>query len=255
MSAEPAVRGSAGPAVAASAKATAIVALDVPNADSALMIVSALGDLCRFYKVGGELFTGAGPAIVRALTDHGCRVFLDLKFDDIPNTIRGACRSAARIGARIVTVHATGGRSMMEAAVEGARQGAAQAGHGGDCEVFAVTVLTSFDADRISETWGRPGINVLDEVVRLADLAKRAGVAGVVCGGAEAAAVRARHGDSLKILVPGVRLKGTSSNDQVRVVTPGEAVAAGASYVIVGRTVTAAPMVRDAMRRVLAEVG
>ena len=118
-----------------------------------------------------------------------------------------------------------------------------------------MTVLTSFDADRISETWGRHGINVLDEVVRLADLARQAGVAGVVCGGAEAPAVRARHGGGLKLLVPGVRLKGSSSNDQVRVVTPGEAVAAGASYVIVGRTVTAAPVVREAMRRVLAEVG
>jgi orotidine-5'-phosphate decarboxylase len=235
-------------------KATAIVALDVPNADSALMIVSALGDLCRFYKVGGELFTGAGPAVVRALTDHGCQVFLDLKFHDIPNTIRGAACSAARIGARILTVHATGGRAMMEAAMEGARKGAAQAGHGGECEVFAVTVLTSLDADRISEAWGRPGVNVQDEVLRLAELTRRAGVTGIVCGGAEAPAVRVEYGNTLKLLIPGVRLKGSATNDQLRVVTPGEAVGAGASYVIVGRTVTAAPAPREAMRSVLAEL-
>ena len=237
-------------------RATAIVALDVPNADSALTIVAALGELCRFYKVGGELFTAAGPAVVRALTDQGCNVFLDLKFHDIPNTTRGATRSAARIGSRILTVHATGGGAMMEAAMEGARQGAAQAGHGGECEVFAVTVLTSLDGDRIGEAWGRPGgVRVQDEVLRLAEMARRAGVTGIVCGGAEAPAVHAEYGNTLKLLVPGVRLPGSATNDQLRVVTPGDAVEAGASYVIVGRTVTAAPAVRDEMRRVLAELG
>jgi orotidine-5'-phosphate decarboxylase len=235
-------------------KATAIVALDVPNSDSALMIVSALGELCRFYKVGGELLTGAGPAVVRSLNDHGCQVLLDLKFHDIPNTIRGASRSAARIGARIITVHATGGRAMMEAAMEGARQGVAQSGQGGECEVFAVTLLTSLDAERVSEAWGRPAVNVQVEVLRLAEMARRAGVNGIVCGGAEAAAVRSEYGNTLKILVPGVRLKGSSANDQVRVVTPAEAVAAGASYIVVGRTVTAAPVVREAMRDVLADL-
>jgi orotidine-5'-phosphate decarboxylase len=235
-------------------RATAIVALDVPNADSALMIVSALGDLCRFYKVGSELFTGAGPSVVRSLTEHGCQVFLDLKFHDIPNTTRGAARSAARIGARLITVHATGGRAMMEAAMEGARQGAAQAGHGGECEVFAVTVLTSLDGERISEAWGRTGVHVQDEVLRLAEIARRAGVTGIVCGGAEAPAVRVEYGNTLKLLIPGVRLPGSAANDQLRVVTPGEAVAAGASYVIVGRTVTAAAVARDAMRRVLSEL-
>lgn len=236
------------------ARATAIVALDVPNADSALMIVSALGDLCRFYKVGGELFTGAGPAIVRSITDHGSNVFLDLKLHDIPNTTRGASRSAARIGARLLSVHATGGRDMMEAAMEGARQGAIQAGQGGECEVFAVTVLTSLDADRISEAWGRPAVDVQEEVLRLAEMARRAGVTGIVCGGAEAAAVRKEYGNTLKLLVPGVRLTGSSANDQVRVVTPAAAVGAGASYIVVGRTVTAAPVVREAMRRVLTDV-
>lgn len=235
----------------ASAATVPIVALDVPNTESALIIVSHLGDLCRFYKVAGELFTGAGPAVVHSLVDHGSRVFLDLKFHDIPNTVRGAARSAARIGASIISVHATGGRRMMQAAVEGAAQGARD---GKPPEVFAVTVLTSLDAQMIGDAWGRSRVNVRDEVLRLADAARASGVTGIVCGGEEAADVRAQYGDSLKLLVPGVRLSGSSSNDQVRVVTPREAAAAGASYIVVGRTVTASPAVRDAMRQVMAEI-
>ena len=228
---------------------TPIVALDVPTVESALIIVSAIGDLCRFYKVGSELFTATGPAIVKSLRDHGCDVFLDLKWHDIPNTIRGAARSGARIGARLVTVHATGGRAMMEAAVRGAQEGSASTGI--KTKVMAVTLLTSLDATRVSEAWGRPSIVVKDEVHRLADQARAAGVDGVVCGGDEAAEVRAAHGDALEILVPGVRLAGTASNDQVRVTTPEHAVEAGANYIVVGRTVTGAPVVRDAMRQVL----
>jgi orotidine-5'-phosphate decarboxylase len=230
------------------------VALDVGSSESALGIVSAIGDLCRFYKVGAELFAAAGPSVVRSLGDLQCDVFLDLKVHDIPNTTRGACQGASRLGARIVTVHASGGREMMEAAVEGADQGSRMRDHKHECEVFAVTVLTSMDADRLGEAWGRPIVSVQEEVLRLADLARRAGVPGVVCGGAEAEAVRAEFGNTLKILVPGVRLAGSAADDQVRVVTPAAAKAAGATYVIVGRTVTGAPVVRDAMRRVLAEL-
>jgi orotidine-5'-phosphate decarboxylase len=228
---------------------TPIVALDVPTVESALIIVSAIGDLCRFYKVGSELFTATGPAVVKSLREHGCDVFLDLKWHDIPNTIRGAARSGARIGARLVTVHATGGRAMMEAAVRGAQEGSAATGI--KTKVMAVTLLTSLDATRVSEAWGRPSIVVKDEVHRLADQARAAGVDGVVCGGDEAAEVRAAHGDALEILVPGVRLAGSASNDQVRVTTPEHAVEAGANYIVVGRTVTGAPIVRDAMRQVL----
>jgi orotidine-5'-phosphate decarboxylase len=194
---------------------TPIVALDVPTVESALIIVSAIGDLCRFYKVGSELFTATGPTVVKSLREHGCEVFLDLKWHDIPNTIRGAARSAARIGARLVTVHATGGRAMMEAAVRGAEEGSAG---GQKTKVFAVTLLTSLDAQRVSD---------------------------------EAAEVRAAYGDALEILVPGVRLAGTASNDQLRVTTPEHAVEAGANYIVIGRTVTGAPVVRDAMRQVL----
>lgn len=229
-------------------KTVPIVALDVPSQEAASIIVSALGDLCRFYKVGSELSTSAGPAVVRFLRDHGHDVFLDLKWHDIPNTIKGAARSAARLGVRLVTVHATGGIAMMRAAVDGARQG------GSDTKVLAVTVLTSFDADRLNQAWGRPNIVVMDEVLRLAGQAVEAGVQGVVCGGAEAAAVRKRYGNALEILVPGVRLAGAASNDQVRIATPREAAAAGANYIVVGRTVTADAAPREAMRRVIEAV-
>jgi len=121
--------------------------------------------------------------------------------------------------------------------------------------VFAVTVLTSLDAAATAEAWGHPVASVVDEVLRLADISRGCGVTGVVCGGAEAAAIRAAHGDALKLLVPGVRLGGTAADDQARVVTPAEAVAAGASYIVLGRTVTAVGAVRDAMRRVIAEIG
>jgi orotidine-5'-phosphate decarboxylase len=230
-------------------KTVPIVALDVPNQESASIIVSAIGDQCRFYKVGSELSTSAGPSVVRFLRDHGNEVFLDLKWHDIPNTIRGAARSAARLGARLVTVHATGGIAMMRAAVEGAKQG------GSETKVLAVTVLTSFDAERLTQAWGRPNIVVMDEVLRLAGQALEAGVHGIVCGGAEAAAVRKRYGDALELLIPGVRLAGTASNDQVRIATPQEAAAAGANYIVVGRTVTAAAAPREAMRRVIDGVG
>lgn len=247
---------------------TPIVALDVPSVARALSIAAELDELCRFYKVGSELYTAVGPAAVQSLGERGASVFLDLKFHDIPNTVRGACRSAARLGVGLLTVHASGGRAMMEAAVEGARAGDAERNRAaageraaGACTVLAVTVLTSLDRDGLGEAWGRrsPGgasaLRVVDEVVRLAGLARAAGVAGVVCGGAEAAAVRAAHGEALELLVPGVRLGESGSDDQRRVVTPAEAAAAGARYVVLGRTVTGASDPRAAMQRVIAELG
>jgi orotidine-5'-phosphate decarboxylase len=222
-----------------------IVALDVPDARSALALVDRLGAACDFVKVGSELFTAAGPDVVRALRARGRDVFLDLKLHDIPNTVRGAMRSAASLDARLVTVHAAGGRAMMEAAVAG----------GGDaCGVLAVTVLTSLDADGLGEAWGREVADVRGEVVRLAGLARSAGVHGVVCGGGEAEAVHARHGAALRTLVPGIRLEGGAVHDQKRVVTPRGAVEAGASYLVLGRAVTAAPEPAAALDRVLREV-
>jgi orotidine-5'-phosphate decarboxylase len=225
---------------------TPIVALDVSSDAEALALVDELGDRCRFYKIGNELFTACGPSIVRVVIDRGCDVFLDLKFHDIPNTVAGGVRRAASLGARLVTVHATGGRSMLEAAVNAA---------GDRCGVLAVTVLTSLSAPEIASAWGRSqSLDVADEVLRLSDLAHEAGTHGVVCSGREAPLVRDRFGGRLATLVPGVRAAGAAVQDQARVVTPMEAAASGARYIVVGRMVTAAPDRRAAMSSVLAEL-
>lgn len=225
-----------------------IVALDVASADDAIALVTRLGDLCRFYKVGGELFTAGGPSVVRALIDEGAEVFLDLKFHDIPNTVAGAVRSAASLGVRLLTVHASGGEPMLRAAQEAASAA------GGDCRLLAVTVLTSHDAAGLAAAWGREALDVEREVVRLAETAADAGLHGVVCSGAEAGAVREACGDRLALLVPGIRLAGGSSHDQRRVMTPAAAQAAGARYLILGRAVTAAADPRRAMSTVLGEL-
>jgi orotidine-5'-phosphate decarboxylase len=227
---------------------TPIVALDVSSATSALQLVEELDGLCQFYKVGSELYTAEGPDVVRALQSHGAAVFLDLKLHDIPNTVRGAARSAAILGVRLLTVHASGGRTMLEAAVAGARESAA------NCQILAVTVLTSLDAAALSNAWGRPVKEVETEVMRLARLAVDSGVHGIVCGGQEASAVKARFGDSLATLVPGIRLAGADRQDQSRVVTPREAAVAGARYIVLGRAVTAAPSPRNAMSAVLSDL-
>jgi orotidine-5'-phosphate decarboxylase len=212
-----------------------IVALDVPDRTGAVAVVDRLGDACDFYKVGLELYTAEGPDVVRWLRGLGKDVFLDLKFHDIPNTVRGACRSAAGLGVRLTTVHAYGGPTMLAAAVEGA----GEQGEAG-CGVLAVSVLTSHSADDLGSAIGRPVADVTGEVLRLAGLAREAGTHGLVCSGHEAAAVRAAHGDALRPLVPGVRLAGGATHDQARVVTPDAAARAGARYVVLGRAVTAA---------------
>ena len=208
-------------------------------------MVERLGDSCDFYKVGSELFTATGPSIVQRLRERSKRVFLDLKFHDIPNTVRAGCRSAAACGASLVTVHAVGGRVMVEAAVEGA---------GETCGVLVVTVLTSLDGPTLSEAMGKAVGSVSDEVSRLANVAKEARAHGVVCSGQEAARISSEYRNRLAILVPGVRLPGDSANDQSRVVTPGDAARAGASYIVLGRTVTAAEIPQAAMARVLNEL-
>jgi orotidine-5'-phosphate decarboxylase len=230
---------------AAARRAVPIVALDVPSRAEALGIVDRLGTLCRFYKVGSELFTSEGPAVVSAIRGAGCDVFLDLKFHDIPTTVERAARAAAGLGASLITVHASGGQTMVEAAVAGAGSG---------CEVLAVTVLTSHDAASLGAAWGRARVTVDDEVRRLASVARIAGACGIVCSGHEARLVRAEHGDALRLLVPGVRLPGGAAHDQARVVTPSEAVAAGATYLVLGRAVTGATDPAAEMRHVLDEL-
>jgi orotidine-5'-phosphate decarboxylase len=226
--------------------ATPIVALDVPGAAEALALVRRLGDDCRFYKIGSELFTREGPGIVAAVRAEGCEVFLDLKFHDIPNTVREAARAAASLGVRLLTVHASGGAEMLRAAVEGA---------GPRCGVLAVTVLTSLDAAALGAAWGREGVAVDAEVLRLAGLAAGAGAHGIVCSGREAAQVHSAFGAKLALLVPGIRLAGGDAHDQARTATPAAAAAAGARYLILGRAVTGASDPVAAMRRVNEELG
>ncbi|HEY2025735.1 MAG TPA: orotidine-5'-phosphate decarboxylase [Gemmatimonadaceae bacterium] len=230
-----------------------IVALDVGSAREAIALARQLGDSCRFYKVGSELFTAAGPAVVQALHEQvDAQVFLDLKLHDIPNTVAGAVRSAAALGVRLLTVHASGGHAMLRAAQEAA-DGASS--HGRRCELLGVTVLTSFDADGIAAAWGRSDrVDIEREVMRLAGDVVESGLHGIVCSGAEAAAVRRVYDDRLALLVPGIRLAGGAAHDQRRVMTPAAAQAAGARYLILGRAVTAAPDPRAAMEEVKREL-
>ncbi len=237
------------------ATVTPIVALDVPDHTSAHALVTRLGDSCGFYKVGLELFAAEGPDIVSWLRDAGKSVFVDLKLHDIPNTVRGAARSLARHGASLLTVHASGGSDMVRAAVEGANEGAtgASAAPGG-CGVLGVTILTSMDAAGIGAAWGRDGVDVTDEVVRLAGLVRGGGGAGIVCSGHEGAAVRATFGDTLGLLIPGIRLPGGDAHDQRRVMTPRAAADAGARWLILGRAVTGATDPVEAMQVVSASL-
>jgi orotidine-5'-phosphate decarboxylase len=222
-------------------KVRAIVALDRSDARGALSLVERIGKACDFYKVGNELFTSSGPQIVEALRALGKSVFLDLKLHDIPNTVGQAASRAASLGASLLTVHATGGAEMMEAAVAGA---------GEKCGILAVTILTSLDTSDIRMAWGRARLDLSREVLRLSGQAADAGAHGVVCSGLEARAVSAEYGDRLKLLIPGIRRPGDPRNDQRRTVTPLEAVRAGASYIVLGRTVTAAEDPAEAMRSV-----
>lgn len=205
-------------------------------------MVERLGDACKFYKVGGELFTAAGPQVVQILRALGKDVFLDLKLHDIPNTVRGAARSAASIGAKLLTVHATGGREMIEAAVEGAGPG---------CGVLGVTILTSLDAAMLRSAWGRKSLEVYGEVLRLAGECAAVGAHGVVCSGLEAHKIGAKYGGKLKLLVPGIRPAGGRTDDQKRTVTAAEAARAGADYIVLGRMITEAKDPASELRSVM----
>lgn len=233
-----------------------IVALDVSSALEATKIVNQLGDCVRFYKVGMQLYTAEGPAIVRELVNSGHRVFLDLKYHDIPNTVASAVREAAQLGVSMLTVHASGGKKMLAAAVEGARS----AGRSGpnsqsDSEaltILAVTVLTSMAQNDLNQV-GVPGV-VMDQVVRLAAAARDAGCAGVVSSAHEAKILRKKMGNEFLIVTPGVRLTGSDSGDQARVVTPAEAISAGASHIVVGRPITTAKDPAAAARLILEQM-
>ena len=210
-----------------------IVPLDVPDADSALALASRLdAKLCR-VKVGKELFVAAGPDIVGRLQQRGFEVFLDLKFHDIPNTVEGACRAAARLGVWMMNVHASGGAVMMRAARE-AIEGVAR-----PPLLIAVTVLTSLrDADM--QAVGFSG-GVVESVDRLARLTRECGLDGVVCSAQEATRIRDAVGSDFVLVTPGIRLPNAVADDQARVVTPAEAVRLGAHYLVIGRPITQSP--------------
>ncbi len=223
-----------------------IVALDVPTASAALDMVGRIGPACTFYKVGVELYTAGGPAVVASLRDLGKDVFLDLKLHDIPNQVARATARAGELGARFLTVHASGGGAMLAAAGEAAPP---------LLDLLAVTVLTSLDAGTLGDVYGRPVGDVGAEADRLAALARDEGIEGVVCAASEAGRVRAVMGPDARIVTPGIRLAGDPHHDQRRVRTAGQAFRAGATHIVVGRPVTASGDPRSAFERIVAEAG
>ena len=223
-----------------------IVALDVSSAAAAQKIVAAVGDSASCYKVGMQLYTAEGPGIVRDLVASGWRVFLDLKYHDIPNTVAAAVREAAGLGVSMLTVHASGGGKMMRAATEAARKSNAA------LMVLAVTVLTSLD-DNDLDKLGVHG-RVKDQVLRLAALALADGCQGVVASAQEASELRSELDGDFAIVTPGIRLASMDPGDQARVVTPAEAIAAGASHIVVGRPITGAADPAGEARAILGQI-
>jgi orotidine-5'-phosphate decarboxylase len=223
--------------------AEVILALDLPNGSEAMRLLDRLPE-ARWVKVGSILMTREGAPFVRALIGRGHRVFLDLKWHDIPNTVAGAVMAARELGVSMATVHALGGRTMMEAAAVAA---------GGDVALVGVTVLTSHDVASYGRATGRREVNLGDEAVRQAEEAASAGLAGVVCSSAEVASVRRVLPEDALVVVPGIRSETDTVGDQVRVATAKEAVRAGATHLVVGRPVLHAPDPSDALRRLLEE--
>jgi orotidine-5'-phosphate decarboxylase len=226
------------------AKDRLIVALDVDSKDRALALVETLTPHVGMFKVGKELFTSTGPEAVRSIVAGGGRVFLDLKFHDIPNTVAKAVGAASQLGAFFVTLHASGGRAMLEAAA-----GALPAE---GTQLLAVTVLTSHSDESLKET-GAQG-TVSETVRRLAVLARESGIDGVVCSPHEVALIRESVGDDLVIVTPGIRPRGSAKGDQARVTTPGEARKLGCDYIVVGRPIVAAESPVDAAKSIVDEL-
>ncbi len=213
-----------------------IVALDVDSRDRALRLVDELRRHVGMFKIGKELFTSEGPEIVREVVGSGGRVFLDLKFHDIPNTVAKAVGAASRLGAFFATIHASGGRDMMEAAAsaipaEGTR-------------LLGITVLTSHTDETLRETGA--GSGVAETVRRLAVLARNSGLDGVVCSPHEIPLIREEVGDDLLIVTPGIRPAGAARGDQARVTTPRDALRLGCDYIVVGRPIIEAASPKDA---------
>jgi orotidine-5'-phosphate decarboxylase len=257
----------------ADARDRLIVALDVPSAAEAHRIVASIGESASIYKVGKQLFTAEGPQVVRDLVASGREVFLDLKYHDIPSTVAAAVRAASALGVSMLTVHASGGLRMLKAAVEAARDAwtaprssvarpnVARPPSAADSQlatrnsqllVLAVTVLTSLNDEDLQEI-GVSG-RVLDHCLRLAALARTAGCDGIICSAREVRELRRELGSGFAIVTPGIRPAGSARADQERVMTPAEAIAAGASHIVVGRPITASPDPAAAARRILEEI-
>lgn len=215
-----------------------IVALDVPSADAALRLAQQLHGHVGTFKVGSEVFTAEGPNIVRTLIASGEPVFLDLKFHDIPNTVRAAAYQAGMLGVSLMTIHASGSSKMIAAAAEGVRAAARECGATKPPRVLAITALTSLGPDDLAEV-GMQG-SPQETVVRLARLAKSAGADGVVASPREIAVIRRACGPDFLIVTPGIRPAGGASDDQARTATPESAIRAGADYLVIGRPITGA---------------
>jgi orotidine-5'-phosphate decarboxylase len=209
-----------------------IVALDYDSSDKALTLARQLDPSLCLVKVGKELFTRAGPALIHELHDLGLQVFLDLKYHDIPNTVAAAVRAAADLGVWMVNVHASGGSRMMIAARE------AIEGHASRPLLIGVTVLTSMSAEDLREL-GWNG-SAEERVAQLAELAANSGLDGVVCSAQESTMLRQQRGDNFALVTPGIRLAGDAAGDQRRVVTPADAMAGGSDYLVIGRSITQA---------------
>jgi orotidine-5'-phosphate decarboxylase len=230
-----------------------LVALDVESGERAMHLVNALRGLAGGFKIGNRLFTSEGPALVRRIVDAGSRVFLDLKYHDIPNTVEQAVEAAVGTGAWMINVHASGGTAMLQAAAGAARDTSARLGRPAPV-MIGVTVLTSMDQEALRAIGvERP---VLDQVIALARLTQQAGLHGVVASAQETRAIRQACGPEFQIVTPGIRgaAAGAERNDQSRTMGPAEAIRAGASYIVVGRPIIAAPDPRAAAAAIVEEL-
>jgi len=225
-----------------------IAALDVPTTEAALDLAQKIAPFVGGFKIGSELFTSAGPDIVRRIRKTGAAVFLDLKFHDIPHTVAKAVAAVVKLDIQMLTVHAIGGVEMLKAAEKAAQESAWQLGHAPPL-VLAVTVLTSLDSSALSEIGLDP--NIARQVRRFANMANKAGLRGLVCSPLEVAELRLTLPASMQFVTPGVRLEASPADDQKRTLSPRDALAAGANWLVIGRPIYAAPDPRAAAEEIL----